>query len=305
MKSPSASLCIAFCANGGALPGLHAALSSLLRYCAEPQRLEIHVFTERLEARDLAELDSSVAVYGQKLHFHEAHLESFRLLKPLQGDWMTYHRLLLPGLVPHCDIILYLDADLLFWRFDVLQFLEVDVSNAPFAAGGVGQVGYALEGEFYRSIGLNDNDRAFNAGVLLINARWWRQHDVLGAAMRFGQSHPNRLVSADQTILNALYSRQFLALPANFNYALPPNLVITEAEVDSAIVHFVGSPKPWDFAGFFLHRGRVFWKGEIAKTRFRLSGFVRKYWRIQLGREWAIRRSSAHLILRCLRNLWS
>ena len=60
------------------------------------------------------------------------------------------------------------------------------------------------------------------------------------------------------------------------------------ANADKAIIHFVGSPKPWDLFGKIIHEGNGTWKT-----------YNTKFWKNQYGnitvqkviRTWKIRRS--------------
>jgi lipopolysaccharide biosynthesis glycosyltransferase len=90
-------------------------------------------------------------------------------------------------------------------------------------------------------VGLNEDDRAFNSGVLLFDAEIWRSRDFSKHALDFARAH----YIHDQTVLNALFSRTFHSLPERYNRIVSANdhALVT---VSDGVYHFLASPKPWD-----------------------------------------------------------
>ena len=294
----NSKICVAFCANRAILPGLQASIVSMVRSCSAPERLRIYIFSDDLNEADIQSIRCAIEslCHKEALKLRTADCSAFQHLKSLQGDWMTYFRLFLPELLQGYDNIVYLDSDLVL-RLDVAELVAHAPQNSPFAAAGVGNILSALESEFFQSIGMQPDDPSLNAGVLVFNSTVCKDIRFFERCMEFAEKHPNDLQSADQTILTAVFSREFSPLPNQFNRALTagnshPN------DDEAAIFHFIGSPKPWDLGGRFVHRSAKLWSGTIKGTKYSHSRWLIKNWRSVLKRTWTIRRSYLREILR-------
>lgn len=272
------------------LPGLHATLVSMVKNLGRREMVTVTVFFQGISKGELELLQASVSGAGGvgELKFREADVANFQGLRALHGDWMTYLRLYLPRLIPEADLILYLDSDLIV-NTDVCVCFEEMLGNYPLGAVHGGNVTWDLDGDFFKTVGLTDDDLVFNAGVLLLNADLWRRTGIIEQTLEFGRAHSSFLRSADQTILNALFSRNFYRLPKNFNVLLGPN--DQPLAMAKEIYHFVGSPKPWDFFGRFIHRNWYLWRKVIGDTRFNWDEFLLSHSAAYYARAWTLRRS--------------
>jgi lipopolysaccharide biosynthesis glycosyltransferase len=210
---------------------------------------------------------------------------------------MTYLRLYLPGLIPEADTILYLDSDLIV-NTDVSSFFNEELGDLPLGAVHGANVFWDLDGDFLKSVVLADEDRVFNAGVLLLNAKLWRETGLMEQSLEFGRIHASFLRSADQTILNALFSRKFHALPKRYN--VPFLETDKPLALADGIYHFVGSPKPWDPLGRFFQNNWRLWESAVGNTRFQWSDFLSQHLMTYALRAWTLRRS----YFRAVRNKW-
>jgi hypothetical protein len=116
---------------------------------------------------------------------------------------------------------------------------------------GDGRMKFALENRFFASLGIDPECPCFNSGAMLVDTREWKRQGCFDRIIEFCTKYPKELRAADQTALNALYSTNCFALPAQFNVKL--SSVERKCEIDSGIYHFLGSPKPWDLLGSLFH----------------------------------------------------
>lgn len=272
------------------LPGLHVTLASFLRNNHDWSDYFVAIFTsgvsesEKKELRDTAQQ----ARAGIEIEFRDADISLYSGLKPLHGDLMTYTRLSLARIFNDHSRILYLDADLLI-RSSLKELVHVNMGEAPFAASGVGVIKFTLENDFYMNVLKIDGDgRAFNAGVLLINAERWRRDDLETKCIKFGEKYKMYLGSADQTILTAMFSADFFPLPAQYNVSGAPSVYPAS---DAVILHYVGSPKPWDVFARFVHLSWPEWSACKKDTAMGTSSFFFTHMTEILRRTWIIRRS--------------
>jgi lipopolysaccharide biosynthesis glycosyltransferase len=284
---------IAFNINRLAMIGLGVTLNSLLKNCSEPQKLNIYILSADLNDEDKENIHQLLNRYDvttvELIDFNAK--EHFGNFKSLQGDWTAYGRLLLQDYIQH-DTVLYLDADLVI-ELDVLSLEGFDLKGKALAAVNGGPICYALENIFFcKEIGINPQLASFNSGILLIDLKFWRENDIKNKCLTFGRTYPNKLRSADQTILNALFAGNFTYLSPEFNLAWYAQ--IKKPISKKGILHFVGSPKPWDLFGSYFHKGYSVWKSyldenwEKAYYKYNYNNFVRA---------WNIRRSYAKIFI--------
>ena len=197
--------------------------------------------------------------------------------------------------------MLYLDGDIIV-RHSLLPLWNTDLKDYA-----VGAVPDYLDGDIeqYHRLNYPPELGYFNAGVLLINMDYWREHDVVRNFMHIIQEYGERLLFGDQDILNVVFSNYKVILPVKYNLASgflekSPKYdfkkyenEIEEALKDPVIVHYIWPDKPWKFSRqpkhpfsstFFKYQRQTKWKGVIIDKRpFKLrvinyvAVFLRKY----------------------------
>ncbi|MDP5158903.1 MAG: glycosyltransferase family 8 protein [Flaviramulus sp.] len=287
---------IVFSINYLGLEGLGATLSSLVQNCSNSKELILWFFCSDLDLKhklNIKQLLKNEHFKGDiKMVDFDAKTK-FGYMKSLHGDYTTYGRLLIPELIED-DVALYLDSDLVV-EVDVLDLKNIDFHDHILAAASATQVKDQLEGAFFiDKLNWHPETNYFNAGVLLLNLKKWRLDNVADRWKQISFQYPNEFISADQTLLNVLCNGKFMQLPNYYNNAWFPGVNDKEIDVKSSIIHFVGSPKPWDLLGKHLHKGFPKWLDY--NTPF-WSGHYETLGVDKLKRSWKIRRSLLkHLI---------
>jgi lipopolysaccharide biosynthesis glycosyltransferase len=169
--------------------------------------------------------------------------------------------------------ILYLDSDTIvagdigeLWRTElgdaVLGAVTIPGSTRCTAFGIPEQYGY------------------FNSGVLMIDLARWRAENIFTRLIDYLGDNSDKIVDADQDVLNAcLYDRR-LPLPYVYNAISPfffdsHPLGLSEDEIAAVragarIIHFNGASKPWSY--LCRHPRRVDYWRYLAHTEWRDEG---------------------------------
>jgi lipopolysaccharide biosynthesis glycosyltransferase len=252
---------IAFCSNQIALIGLGPTVSSLISNCSDSSKLSLWFLCAGLNDKDKNNIKRLVesAHFRGKLFFIDFDpVAEFGNFRSLHGDWTTYGRLLLAELLDTEENVLYLDSDLII-EIDVLMIEEFDFKDKALAVVQGGSLNYALDHDFLNGkLGLPLDSHYFNAGVIFFNLTKWRANNLKEQCLNIARKYPNDLLSVDQTILNAVFNSNYEYLPAEFNCQWVANWERPEV-AKKMILHFVGSPKPWDSFGRQLHNGYDTW----------------------------------------------
>jgi lipopolysaccharide biosynthesis glycosyltransferase len=225
----------------------------------------------------------------------------FQTLPRLHGSNMNYWRLVIPQNLP-CDRLIYLDSDMIV-ALDIAQLYEESLEGCTIGAAGVGTVKTALDCTYFNSLGIDLDAPYFNSGVLLIDNLRWRRENMTDRCLEVAHQHKNYIKSHDQSVLNMIFHNHFRELPSFYNLHLYPMSSQIDPLRKGAIFHFIGSPKPWDLGGEFLHGNYGIFSNYLQRTalrqfksytniRWRALGrtfrLSRSYWRLLFGRrpEW-------------------
>ncbi len=280
---------IAFCNNPIGLTGLQVTVSSLIQNCSDASRLTLwflcaeHSDTDKKQIKDLLQYER----FEGKYHILDfSPIATFGEFCSLHGDWTCYGRLLLADYID-ADEVLYLDSDLVV-ETDVLILENFNLQEFCIAAVGGCEFRFTLGHKFYiEQLHISPDLEYFNDGVMLLNLRVWRERKMKEQCLEIARKYPMDLPSHDQSILNIICKGEFARLPAAFNCEWPANKA-KPTVADLMVLHFVGSPKPWDPFASLIHKGAETWSNYRRTTtalgRYNLSPE-------SLKRAWHIRRS--------------
>lgn len=184
----------------------------------------------------------------------------------------TYYRLLIAELFPQYDRVIYLDSDIVV-QGDLTELYAFDLGE-DFVAGTPAPW-YILESdreEYARNLDIPNMEKYINAGVLLLNTKKIREHNLSSAMVELTTRKFN---SQDQDIINKVLFDGIRHLPFRFNvmtkYASWPEArfqglfsdeEMREAWASPLIIHYADKIKPWDDP--LSPYARIWWR-EAAK----------------------------------------
>lgn len=280
---------VAFCNNRLGLAGLGAAVTSLIRNCSDSGKLKIWFFCAGHTNKDKKQIEELLRLEnfrGEHQFIDFDPYATFGAYCSLHGDWTCYGRLLLVDFIDE-DQVLYLDSDLIIEE-DVLTVDKFDFQGNILAAVGGGKFRYTLGHKFYiNQLGIDPDLDYFNDGVMLLNLREWRTRNIKDQCLKIAGLYPMELPSHDQSLLNITCMGKFAKLPSSFNCEWGPGGARPEVS-EKMILHFIGSPKPWDPFAFLIHTGYDSW------AAYQQSSWTKRFSEIRtadLRRAWNIRRS--------------
>lgn len=228
---------------------------------------------DRADLRDVAGKNT--------IQFYDVNDQTFNLLPLLPWlSYATYYRLLIPQILPK-DIhkVLYLDSDIIV-RHSLLPLWETDIDGYALAA--VIDHNDADIGTFNR-LRYSPNLGYFNAGVLLLNLKYWRDNDIHDEILSYINNHLKDICFCDQDILNYVLRERKRSLPIKYNfqavflYSLNKcgydywkyEKEIQKARKDPVILHYTFK-KPWEEecdhpyrSSFWRYQNETKWKGQI------------------------------------------
>jgi|GEM_PF-1773282 len=192
----------------------------------------------------------------------------------------TLLRFLLPSVLKDIDRVVYLDCDLVVLK-DITTLYDTDLLDFPLAAcldfwlTGAPPfappiVGWGV-GEWHKFLSevvrLADYKAYFNAGVLVMDLKRFRNAGLIDAAEEFLEQTNYKTVFVDQDALNHVINGAFVRLDSRWNVfgnRSETDLNSADCEIaasaalsrsDPWIIHYAGRYKPWSCEG----RRVTFW----------------------------------------------
>lgn len=129
-------------------------------------------------------------------------------------SYTTYCRLFISSLLPkNIDKVLYLDCDSIIVN-PLNELWNIDVSN--YSCGAVVDVANGLD--FMKTgINMDKNDTYFNAGVLVINLKYWRDNNIEDKFINFLIKYKKIIKMHDQDIINNVLNNTIKKIHPKFN----------------------------------------------------------------------------------------
>lgn len=149
----------------------------------------------------------------------------------------TYWRLYASRFIDK-DRVLYLDSDISVYG-DLSELFEMDMNHEIAAVQDFNSMHRPEDNA-------EDNDKSFNAGVLLMDLKSMRETDFIDNVIKKAESVNFDLEWEDQTLLNMYYGKDIDWLPLKWNWHRMNTYMKSEGMLDDVVIqHFVSKVKPW------------------------------------------------------------
>ena len=168
------------------------------------------------------------------------------------------YRFLTADILPQdVDRVLYLDCDILV-RGNISELYDMNLTGVAVAAcpehdGKIGEVQPDLVADWCDRLGYNRDYGYFNAGVMLINLEYWREHNVMERLVCYLAKNYEKCFLLDQDVLNYVLHKEKVNFPYKYNvlvHCLSEDMIKYDApylQENPVIVHYSVICKPWDF----------------------------------------------------------
>lgn len=178
----------------------------------------------------------------------------------LSNKWTqaVYYRLFFPMLVPSTvEKLLYLDTDIIVIG-KLNELFNKNLYNYPVAAV---YDNYVKKQEL---IGIHEEGKYFNSGVLLMNVKEWNKQEITEQAIRYLNQYPERIKFVDQCALNAVLKGKWLSIETKYNtmYSYLPFWeegfsLFKKSILNVSIIHFT-LHRPWNM--LCKNRARIYYE---------------------------------------------
>ncbi|MBE6550326.1 MAG: hypothetical protein E7670_07865 [Ruminococcaceae bacterium] len=232
-------------------------LSSMIENASKEYKYDVHVLhtdilPETQEAMFRLQNENFKVTFDDVTDY----LESIKEMMPLRDYYSktTYFRLFIAEMFPSLDKAIYIDSDTVV-QGDISEFFEYDISEYDLGAcHEQAMVQENIYGTYVEvCMGINRN-AYFNAGVLLINCKRFRENNILERFIKLLGVY-NFRVTQDEDYLNVLCKDHVKFLPQSWNMEVFGNVPDSPEGIN--IIHYIMVAKPWHFHD--CRWGDIFW----------------------------------------------
>lgn len=249
---------------------------SVLSNANEKDNFRFFLIDNHISEANKSKLSKLVNQFGSEVSFIPAITSDFEAFPTMRYGVATYQRLAMAELLPNdLDKVIYLDSDMVVLG-DIAELWQEDLNGNPIAAVE------NLSPKACTGLGLG-RDKYFNAGMLVADLKYWREHHIKDQLTLFLSEQAERIKHLDQCALNGVFEGNWRKLPLKWNLQADAHGVlkkysngcgyshqdIEEAIRKPSIVHFIGRQKPWlwdchnAYQAFYLHYKNLSpWKDE-------------------------------------------
>lgn len=254
-------------------------ICSLFRVNETFDQIHIYVIDNGISKENRNKLDRLVADYANRC-IHFIPFEPWRDKLQLNMQWgislSSYARLFVASMLPEdIERVLYLDCDMIVCQ-DLHTLWGCELEGAI-----LGAVQDSVNPRTKTSVGMLENEPYFNAGMLLIDLKKWRNEKVELQCLNFIERKSGSVTHHDQGVLNGVLRGRIFRLPLKNNvmtihyiYSRTRALKyfheqaefytereIAEAKIHPTILHFTPSftCRPW-IKGCRHPMKNIYWK---------------------------------------------
>lgn len=227
-------------------------------------RIHIYVLDNGIKKKNCSLLKKQANVFDNVvLSFHNVSCKIDEIKPKHETGWSSsiFGRYFIDDIIEDgVDKILYLDCDTIV-NNPLNELIDIDVSD--YYAAGVTD-GLTCQQKEY--LGLADDWKYVNSGVLLINVGKWKKDGICERLVKYVNSFDRKLIYPDQDAFNAVCGCKLFLLPLKYNFFLTMDLDYVETYVakdnppytydevmeamvnyyaNTVIFHFTGE-KPWN-----------------------------------------------------------
>ena len=229
----------------------------------------LHILEHGLSGYNKSELTRLSLEYKNEIYFHQVDENvlngvQFRKKRPLTKA--AYYRLLLSSILPNVDMVLYLDCDMIVLG-DVSELFNLDLSNYAVAA--------CLDPMPFndlhrRQLNIPVGNPCFCSGIMLVNLKYWREHDAENKLLSFARKKREPVFLHDQDVLNHVFTGVWYLLPPKWNR---PSFLSFSKNDDF---------KGFDYVEMYKHPCVIHYNNQTAKPWFNVYSPLRDYYLLYL-----------------------
>lgn len=253
---------ILYTLNDKFVPQVAAGICSVCENNKDCDEINFYLISDGITDENKSRLKSFVEQYNRNLIIKE--LGNIKNYIDFEFDTTGWNQIVLARLVldkflpENMNKVLYLDGDTII-RGNLKSLWDTDINYYVLAAS----IEPTMDKERKKNLGL-ENKPYYNAGVLLINLKKWRDEGAGKRVLDYYRDNKGKLFANDQDAINGSLSDEILTLSPTYNFynifytysykfmkklMSPVEYIDEEIFLDAVnnpkIIHYLGEERPW------------------------------------------------------------
>ena len=202
----------------------------------------------------LKKLENYFPHYNVELIKFKFKIKHYPKLKSSHVSEATYYRMFIADhIVNSLPFIVYIDADAFFIN-DISEAVNKIVNrlnSENLLLSAKTEHTYDEGAELFARLDIND--KYFNAGVMVINFKKWKDENISQKLKDKVDKIKDNINYWDQDVLNSVINGKYFELPKELNHTVDFDGKKIEVSNQIKILHYSGKMKPWDKKGVSLN----------------------------------------------------
>lgn len=249
----SESIKVAFVSDDNYFEHMIVAIESILLHCNYDIKIDFYILDVDISKRNKENLFHRYAHNeGLNINFIDIPIDKLdNYVIKTHVSKSAFAKVFIADLI-NVDKIIYLDCDLIF-NDDIHKLWEQLDERMTIKA--VYNPFYTYDNKY---IGIKNNKKTFNSGVMLLNLNKLREADSSKLLIEFLDTYNDKTQLHDQAAFNAIFKNDWIELDYSWNYQVSmiinkyADLGITKEKYfelykEPKIIHFTSNSKPWQF----------------------------------------------------------
>jgi lipopolysaccharide biosynthesis glycosyltransferase len=220
-------------------------LYSLLENKVSTNPVIIYIINSQISEENKSALSNTVKRFNAEIKYltiDPTLYDDFVLNQHLTQE--TYHRISIPDLLEkNIEKVIYLDSDMII-KEDITEIWDIDIDHYFLSA--VIDAWQGVKRLRHADLSIPEESDYFNAGVLVLNLKKWREHNITNQIIDFMKKNQNIIRYPSQDPMNAILHDKWLQLDEKWNYQSKRLYFFPELRIEPAVIHYTGNDsKPW------------------------------------------------------------
>lgn len=195
-------------------PYMMTSIYSLLRNNRDLKDVHFYILSNDIQEQNKEKLQRICSEYSAKAVFIDCSTVISQIVSggTLNFNPSSFVRIFIPQLLPDLDKALFIDSDT-YINYGIKELYDTDISDYLCAM--------SYNQPIYRAMleeaSLDEESGYFNAGIILLNLTAWKKNDIQNKILKYYYDHGGNFPTDDQSIINAIVSKESLILPYKYN----------------------------------------------------------------------------------------
>ena len=234
-------------------------IASILLNSAESTYHEFHILDGGILQKDKDKIEELKKIKSFNINYYEMHDSEFEDCPLTYLSLATYYRFKIANYLKNVEKVIYFDCDLIVLK-DLLEFWNINIS-----CHWIGGCEDPIGNKNIVRLEMPENSFYFNAGVLLINLRKWREDSIENKLFQYVKTMYYKAKFQDQDILNDVLHTKSVKLPLKWNsihytygHTYRDVQEYENALKSPAIIHYAMKDKPWKIESKIFRKKEYF-----------------------------------------------